>query len=150
MTRKRLLIILATTLVVIIAAAWGFETLVSGGTPGSGPEGYEVVVTRADAELARFDLDELRELGVQRLTIQGKPEEGPTLLSVLWAAGVDEFERLYIGGWGVRDDGTLVLERADVTEEILLDIANRGTVKVVGPDIAWVDRVRDITEIVVE
>jgi hypothetical protein len=37
-----------------------------------------------------------------------------------------------------------------VTDEVLLDIANRGTVKVVGPDISWDDRVRDVTEIVVE
>lgn len=150
MTRKRLALTLLGVVLVLVGAAWGFETLVSSGTPGSGPDGYEVIVMREDVELARFDVDGLRELGVQRLTIQGKPEEGPTLLSVLDAAGVDGFDRVSIGGWGIRDDGAIVLTSAEIDEQVLLDIANRGTVKVVGPDIAWEDRVRDITTIVVE
>jgi hypothetical protein len=44
----------------------------------------------------------------------------------------------------------LVLTAAEVSEDVILDIANRGTVKIVGPRIAWDDRVRDVTDIIVE
>jgi len=57
---------------------------------------------------------------------------------------------LTVRGPGVRDDGLLVLERDQLTGDVVLDFANRGTVKIAGPDIAWADRVRDITELEVE
>lgn len=142
-------LVLVAVLALFIAAALGVETLMSRRTSGSDAE-YVVVVIRDGEVLERFTMDDMRDLDMATVEVLGKTEEGPTLLAVLKAAGVTEFSRVYIGGMGIRDDGSIVLTRAQVTGEVLLDIANRGTVKVVGPDIAWEDRVRDVTEIVVE
>ncbi|MDO8847318.1 MAG: hypothetical protein Q7W51_02870 [Coriobacteriia bacterium] len=142
-------VILAAVLVLLVGAAIGIETLMSSGPSGSDAE-YVVVVIRDGEVLEQFTMDDIRDFDMATIEVLGKIEEGPTLLAVLEAAGVTDFERVHIGGMGIRDDGSIVLTRAEVTDEVLLDIANRGTVKVVGPDIAWEDRVRDVTEIVVE
>jgi hypothetical protein len=142
-------LVLAGILLVLVGAALGVEALMSSGTSGSDAE-YVVVVIRGGDVLERFTMDDIRAFEMARVEVLGKTEEGPTLLTVLEAAGVDDFSRVHIGGMGIRDDGSITLTRAEVTDEVLLDIANRGTVKVVGPDISWDDRVRDVTEIVVE
>lgn len=142
-------LVLAAILVVLVAAALGFEALMSQGT--SGPEAeYAVVVIRDGEVLERFTIDDIRDLDMATVTVLGKIEQGPTLLSVLEAAGVTDFAMIHIGGMGIRDDGSITLSRAEIDDEVLLDIANRGTVKIVGPDIEWEDRVRDVTEMVVE
>ncbi len=142
-------VILVAVLVLLVGTAVGIETLMSSGTSGSDAE-YVVVVIRDGEVLERFTMDDIRDFDMATVEVLGKFEEGPTLLAVLESAGVTDFERVHIGGMGIRDDGSITLTRAEVTDEVLLDIANRGTVKVVGPDIAWEDRVRDVTEIVVE
>lgn len=142
-------IALVAVLVLLVGAAIGVETLMSSGTSGS-DAGYVVVVIRDGKVLERFTMDDIRDFEMTTVEILGKTEEGPKLLAVLEAAGVTEFSRVHIGGMGIRDDGSITLTRAEVTDEVLLDIANRGTVKVVGPAIAWDDRVRDVTEIVIE
>jgi hypothetical protein len=142
-------LVLTGMLLLIICAALGVETLMSSGTSGSDAE-YVVVVIRDGDVLERFTMEEIRAFDTARVEVLGKTEEGPTLLSVLEAAGVTDFSRVHIGGMGIRDDGAITLTRAEVDDDVLLGIANRGTVKVVGPDIAWEDRVRDVTEIVVE
>lgn len=147
--RPKAAVILATVVIVLIAAAIGFETLMSSGTSGSGSD-YTVSVIRDGRTLARYSVAELREIDMSTITVGGKVEEGPRVLAVLEAAGVDDFTRITVTGLGVRDDGTIVLRRAEITDDVLLDIAVRGTVKIVGPDIVWADRVRDVTEIVVE
>lgn len=145
--KRKAVIVFAVALALLVVAAVVAEALVSSGTSGPGAGGYEVTVTRDGAVLAAFTLDDLRALGLKKVTIAGKTEEGPTLLSVLEAAGVDDYRELTITGMGIRDDGSIVLEASEITDEVLLDIANRGTVKVVGPAIAWSDRVRDVTKI---
>lgn len=142
-------LVLIAVLVLFVAAALGVETLMSSGTSGSDAE-YVVVVIRDGEVLEQFTMDDMRDFDMATVEVLGKTEEGPTLLAVLEAAGVTEFSRVYIGGMGIRDDGSIMLTRAEVTDDVLLDIANRGTVKIVGPAIAWEDRVRDVTEIVVE
>ena len=84
---------------------------------------------------------------MKTVKMQGQDETGPTLLSVLHAAGIDSFASVTVVGLGARDSGTLELRRAQVDEDVLLDIAKRGTVKVCGPDISWSARVRDVTEL---
>lgn len=138
---------MAIAVALLVVGAVAAEALVSSLTPGPGAGGYEVTIVRDGAVLAGFALDDLQALGLKKVRVAGKIEEGPTLQSVLDAAGVDQYESLVITGMGIRDDGTITLDASQVTDEVLLDIANRGTVKVVGPEIAWDDRVRDVTQI---
>jgi len=143
--QQRRFALVAAALAAAIALAWVTEWWVSEhGTR------YEVVVRRGDAVLAVYDLDDMRALPQSTVKALGKVETGPTLLSVLEESGVSRFETLQVLGAGVRDDGEVVLSSSEVTPGVLLDIAERGTVKVVGPDMTWDDRVRDVTDIVVE
>jgi hypothetical protein len=143
-------VILAAVLLVLVAAALGLEALMSSRTSGPGAGGYAVVIVRDDEVLASYRLEDLQAFEQVKIVVDDDEQEGPRLLDVLSDAGVNDFDRLLIHGMGIRDDGELTLERADVTEDVLLDFASRGTVKVVSPDLPWEERVRDVTEIVVE
>lgn len=142
---RAIVLIVLGSLFVFVALAWGAELLLTG--PEDVPP---LVVTQDDEVLAEFSMDDLRELPTHSYSQFGKSGEGPAVLDVLSEAGVAGFERLIVHGPAVRDDGLLVLERGQVTEEVVLDFANRGTVKIAGPDIEWEDRVRDVIELEVE
>jgi hypothetical protein len=79
--------------------------------------------------------------------MQGQLQEGPALLEVLRQAGVEEFDSVVVRGMALRDAGVIELGRDEVDEDVLLDFAIRGTVKLCGPQIGWADRVRDVEEI---
>ncbi len=129
-------------LLAFVALAWGAELLLT--TPDDIPP---IRIVRDDEVVAEFTMDDLRQLPEHSFTQWGKSESGPAVLDVLAEAGVTEFTTLTVYGSGVRDDGILVLDRDQVDEDVLFDFANRGTVKIAGPDIAWGDRVRDVTEL---
>ena len=135
-------VVAVVVLLALVAVAWIAEGLLA--SPEDIPP---IVVTRGGVTLAEFTVDELRELPQHRISQFGKWEEGPAVLDVLAAAGVDDFERLVVTGQGVRDSGRLELDAAEVTPNVVLDFANRGTVKIASPDITWGDRVRDVTEL---
>lgn len=142
--QQRRFALVAAALAAAIALAWGIQWWVSAqGTH------YRVVVRRGDEVLAAYDLDALESFEQTSVVALGKTETGPSLLTVLADAGVGSFDSLEVIGSGVRDDGELTLASQEVTPGVLLDIAERGTAKVVGPDMAWEDRVRDVTDIVV-
>jgi hypothetical protein len=60
---------------------------------------------------------------------------------------VTDFDSVTVTGLGVRDDGRIVLSRAQVDQDVVLDVAERGTTKLCGPNIAYEDRVRDVERI---
>lgn len=130
-----------------VAAAYAYERA-NAAAPGKA--GYGVAVTDGSRVLETFDVAQLRALGVRRVMMQGKPETGPTLLSVLGKAGVTQFESVTVIGLGARDSGKLVLDRSAVDQDVLLDVANRGTAKVCGPNIPYDERVRDVVRIEVQ
>jgi hypothetical protein len=143
----------AAALLLVVAAAWAAERQIAGGASGDdGPpvSVYSVAVTR-DGELLRtFAVADLEALPTVSITAEGKAQEGPSLATVLEAAGVDDdFSEVEITGMGLRDGGRLLLTAAQLDEGVLLDFAERGTVKVVSPELSWRERVRDVVEIAV-
>lgn len=142
-----LLAAVAFVLIASVAAAWVLENRVVPPSSAATPGAYHVTVTRDGRELASYDLEQLRAIGVKRVVVQGGVEEGPALLDVLAESGVTEFDGLTILGPGRRDTGRLELDGGDVGPDTVLDIAKRGTVKIAGPSIPRDERVRDITEI---
>jgi len=130
--------------VLLVAAAWAAASLLGPKDP------YEVRVLDGTRVVASYTVEELEDLGVVKIVALGKDEEGPSLARVLQASGVESYERVIIHGAGIRDDGEIELTAKQVSRNVIFDIANRGTVKVVGPEIAYADRVRDVTEVVVE
>ena len=104
-----------------------------------------------DGQVAKvLDLDDLKSLPTRKVVMQDQEPEGPPLLALLNDAGIRSFERVKVVGLGVRDDGIIVLAANQVNDDVLLDIAVRGTTKLCGPDIAWGDRVRDVQRIEVQ
>jgi hypothetical protein len=133
------LAVTAAALLAAVGIAWWLQA--------SSVQGYQIVVTRDGRELAGFDLEELRALPQSKVVVDGKTESGPALGDVLKAAGVSNFTSVTVRGMGLRDSGTITLLRAEVGPDVLLDFAQRGTMKVVSPDLAWEARVRDVTGI---
>lgn len=133
------------SLLAFVGLAWGAELLLT--TPDDIPP---LRVVLDDEIVAEFTMEELRQLPEHSFSQWGKSETGPAVLDVLAEAGVTDFTTLTVYGSGVRDDGLLVLDRNEVDADVLFDFANRGTVKIAGPDIAWGDRVRDVTELEVD
>lgn len=146
-SRRRLTIgvIAVVALLALVGAAWLAESLLTDPSDVA-----PVVVRQGDVIVAQFTVSELRGFSQHRVRDLGRVQEGPRVLDVLAAAGIKDFNTLTVTGLGVRDSGTITLQAAEVTDETLLDFANRGTVKVVGPGIEWSDRVRDVTVLVVE
>lgn len=151
-TRRRGLVAAAALLLVVVGA-WAAEREIAGGQPGDEgppPSVYSVAVTRDGEILRTFAVAELEALPAVTFTSEGKTQKGPTLLSVLDAAGVDDdFGEVVITGMGVRDEGRLVLSAEQLDDRVVLDFAERGTVKVVSPTLSWRERVRDVVEIAV-
>ena len=147
MGRKQIIgfVVTAAVLTAAVAAAWGLEAL---GRRSTGE--YAVTIVRGDETLASFDTEALRDLPTLTIESEGKTETGPAVIAVLRAAGVDAFESITVRGMGLRDEGVLRLTRQQVREDLVLDFADRGTVKLVSPELKWEDRVRDVTTIEVQ
>jgi len=133
-------IALAVTVVALAAAvtaAWLLETNTS-------ENAYNVTVRRGGATIATYGVQDLLDLDQVTIVAQGQEQVGPTLLALLHDAGVESFESITVRGMGLRDDGLIELGRRDVTPDVVLDFAERGTTKLCGPHIEWGDRVRDV------
>ncbi|MDZ4169656.1 MAG: hypothetical protein U1E26_08375 [Coriobacteriia bacterium] len=137
--------IVAGALVLLTLAAWGLDLRAR---KAAGP--YHVTVEKSGREVASYSIEELRALGMRKVVMDGKLEEGPPLLAVLADAGVAEFTSVTVTGPGVRDSGTITLARRDIDEDVLLDFALRGTTKLCGPEIEYSARVRDVERVIVE
>ncbi len=149
--------LLVVAAVGLIALAWLVEWRAVGGVstphaPGASsaagaPPGYSVQVVR-DGEVVRdFTPEELDSLPQREILSYGKEQNGPPVLAVLEAAGVSGFARLKVIGMGLRDDGRLTLTAAEIDDDVILDFSDRGTLKLVSPEMDWRDRVRDVTEL---
>ena len=144
-TRRTTTILVVGGLLVLLALAWLLDALA-----GQAAADYRVVVRRDGAELRSYSLEDLRRFESHKFTQSGLTEEGPSVRDVLSDAGVEDFARLTVVGLGIKDDGLLVLDADQVDEDVLLDFANRGTVKIAGPNITRAERVRDVTELRVD
>jgi len=144
--RRLAAVLVVTGLLALVAAAWIIDALGSEAAPD-----YRVEVTRDGQVLRSFSLDDLRAMESHIISQYGLSEEGPRVLDVLADAGVDGFTQLTVMGLGMRDDGVLVLDAAEVTPDVILDFAQtRSTVKIAGPEIERAERVRDVTELRVD
>jgi hypothetical protein len=103
-------------------------------------------LTKPDGSIRAFSLDDLKKLPLASILSDGQPQEGPTLSSVLDAAGVTSFGSVVVTG----PSGSKTLARAEVTKDVILDFNNRGSVKLVSPTMPKADRIVDITKIEVK
>ena len=103
-------------------------------------------IIKADGTQYKVTLDDIKTLSVSQVTAEGRVEEGPLLKDVLALAGVTEFTEVSLTGSS--SPATLTFEQVD--ENTILDLTNRGTLKLATTYISKDAWTKDISEIVVK
>ncbi len=122
------------------------------GAPSLDPPADDVVlrVIVDDALAADWTLDGLEEaVPFTEMDIDGDTQNGPRLLDVLTASGVDDWATAEVIGMGEGRsfEVGLDIDAADTDEDWILDVTNRGTLKLAADDLARDLWVRDVGEI---
>lgn len=145
-------LVAAVVIAALIGGAWALQASVSGddSSAAGATRSYSIVVRKDGAALKTFDLAALRALPQSRVVIDGKPQTGPSLETLLADAGAGTYARVEVRGAGLRDKGSLTLTAAQVGRKVQLDFSDRGTVKVCGPSLYHAEWVRDVVAIDVD
>ncbi|MCV7378306.1 hypothetical protein BST11_18470 [Mycobacterium alsense] len=117
---------------------------------GAATGGARPLVVRQDQRvLGRFTLPQLRNLPqVQIATPQSRGaqvQQGPTVRSVLRAANAAGVDRVRVEG----RDPAQTLTDAELTEQVILNVTKRNTLKLTGTQLGRDRWVRDVTALVV-
>jgi hypothetical protein len=123
-----------------------------GGTGGGGGDSGGVIlnVFVAGETVASWTLADLEEAVVfTTLTIDGDEQSGPLLIDVLAASGVDGWEQAEVlgKGEGRSFDVGVEIEANAVDDGWILDVTNRGTLKLAAEALPREQWVRDVGEI---
>ena len=135
---------LALFSILLAGCSAAIQTAQTVSTDESSPALFQVITQTGNC--IPFTADKLKNLPTAQVTVQGKVEEGPKLLEVLQAAGIEDFKQVTISG----SNGEITLSQQQVTEQIILDFTNRGTVKLAAVDIPKEGWIKDISLIEVE
>jgi hypothetical protein len=121
--------------------------------PKTIPEGvYFVGVYLNGENKASFTVDDLSKLDQVEITANGSPQNGPTLLSVLKAAGITEFTAVTASGFsrGRLATAESTLTRAQIDDSVIFDMNKRGKAKLCGANIAQSNWIIDVEKIEVK
>lgn len=99
------------------------------------------VVVKADGQKIPFSMQDLKKLPLTTIFADGNPQEGPSIPALLKEVNTNEYQFLAITG----REGTNKLQKVEITDQLILDFNNRGSVKLVSPTMKHDERVRDIT-----
>jgi hypothetical protein len=121
-----------------------------GGCASSATDGRgNLVVQQNGRVLGRFTLTQLQDLPqVEIVTPQSRgaqTQKGPTVRSVLAAAGVTEVDRVRVEG----RDPAQTLTAAELTDQVILNVTKRNTLKLTGTQLGTDHWVRDVTSLIV-
>jgi hypothetical protein len=118
----------------------------------SSTQEYSVEITLNDQHVADVTLSQLHTLPEVSFTANEKTQTGPTLLSVLQYAGITEFSQVKVSGWSKGRVATaeLPLDKADITDQVILEFNNQGKTKLAAPTIPDSDWIVDVEAIEVE
>lgn len=148
---KRIVLLLLAFILMLNFTACSSKAESSNGTQSKSKkqqiEGYTVKITQKDKELKSYTIDDIKKLPASKIEVEGKQEEGPSLVDILKDAGVQEYSRLTIKG-AYRTEATLTKEQ--IEKSSILDITNHGTVKLATVAIPKKEWIKDIIEITVE
>ena len=103
-------------------------------------------VVKADGSTFDVTLDALKKLPLANITVDGKVQEGPKLLDILNLAGVTDFTEVTLTG----SASPVILARAQVDNNTILDFNNHGTLKLATTYIPMPNWTKDISEITVK
>ena len=126
------------------AATEVVEATATTSSSSSTPALFKII--KADGTEFGVTLDAVKGLPLAQITVDGKVEEGPKLLDVLNLAGVTDFTQVTLTG----SSAPAALTREQVDDNTILDITNRGTMKLATTYIPKADWTKDISEITVK
>ncbi len=133
-----------------MAAGLGIA-LVVGGCGGGSPGGDVILrVVERNETVTDWTLSELEEVvGFVTMIIDGDEQRGPLLIDVLAASGADDWQSARVLGYGEGRafQTALTLTAAEVGGGWILDVTNRGTLKLAADDLPRDRWVRDVGEI---
>lgn len=122
--------------------------VLSGGCTGHGPD-QGVAVRAEDNVLASFTVAQLVDLPqVEIVTPQSRGaqvQHGPPVRAVLHAAGATGVRSLRVEG----RDPAQTLTAGELTDQVILSVTKRGTLKLAGASLDRARWVRDVTALVV-
>lgn len=134
----------------LLIAAMAFLLLGVDSCAGSATEGMgALVVQQNDKILDRLTLPQLRDLPqIEIATPQSRGaqvQKGPTVRSVLNAAGATGVDRVRIEG----RDPAQTLTATELTDQVILSVTKRNTLKLTGTQLGTDRWIRDVTTLVV-
>jgi hypothetical protein len=99
------------------------------------------------SQIASLTLADLKKL--PQITTSAQ-ETGPTLLSVLNSVGVHDFTQVTVNGYsqGRTSTATTTLQKAQITDNVMLALVSRGTAKLTGSDVST--QIIDVNQIVIQ
>jgi hypothetical protein len=100
-------------------------------------------------KMAALTIDDLSTLEQVTVNINGSPQDGPTLLSALKMAGIDDFTELTAHGMsrGRLATAEATLKREQIDDSVMLDINKHGKCKLCGANIPQSNWIIDIEKI---
>ncbi|MDJ0923955.1 MAG: hypothetical protein QNJ77_05285 [Acidimicrobiia bacterium] len=124
----------------------------SGDESAEAPPAEDVVlrIVVGDEIVRDWTLAELeQEVPTAEITVDGDIESGPSLLGVVAASGVDDWRSAEVLGMS---EGRVVavaleIDASEVDDTWVLDVTNRGTLKLAAIDLPRQQWVRDVAEI---
>jgi uncharacterized protein YceK len=103
-------------------------------------------------KMAALTIDDLSTLEQVTININGSPQDGPTLISALKMAGIDDFTELTAYGMsrGRLATAEATLKREQIDDSVMLDINKHGKCKLCGANIPQSNWIIDIEKIEVK
>lgn len=152
---KKKIIALITILVITVAVVSfvgcsktsSTNTSKSTDTPKQEKYEYTLNIQSGGKMVKSYKIEDIKKMSTKSIEVDGKTETGPALLTILNDCGISEFSKVTFKG--IAND-SLSLSKDKIDGDVLLDIANRGTVKLACKSVPKKDWIKDIVEINVE
>jgi hypothetical protein len=122
----------------------GFMSLLVLASCQSAKTSYEVKITKNQQLIKSYTMQDIQKMPTKSFMEDGKIESGPTLSYLLIDAGITEYSNITIKNEVGKKYKT------KTPEGYILDITNRGSVKLASENLPKEQWLKDITEIAIE
>ena len=152
LTPWRLLLVILLAVAVIASGCGGDDTAAEDTSTDGGSANVVFEVVQDGTVIASFLLADVRKLPQQTVKIGSQDQKGPTLSSVLEAAGVEAFDSVAVDGFrpGRMVASELTIASANLNDEVLVVINRRGEAKLVSSAIPPERSIVDIKRLTVK
>ncbi len=113
---------------------------------------YTIPVFQNEKQVAALTTADLAKLPQISVAVEGTTEQGPKLSAALASVGITDYTSVAIDGFtkGRLATAELVLQKSQVTDDVILALVSRGTVKLTGTSIGAAKALIDVNKITVK